>query len=378
VRVVLVLLALGSGFGLAGYVAAWLLLPLEGEETSIAARAMADRRGIAIAIAFLPALAVFLIVATALRAGYLDVIAWALFVSGAGLVLVYRNAGEIDRVWLRHAARPLLQVGQGPRRSRLAFVGRVAAGVLLLAGGLLLLVHGQRPLAALRPLGGAVLVLAAIVVLFGPWWLKLVRDLFEERQARVRAEERADMAARVHDSVLQTLALIRWSADQPQRVAQLARAQERELRSWLVDGRTPGSFGDDGTTTVGEGLKQIAREVEAAHGVNVDAVNVGDCPVDEDLEALLAAGREATVNAAKWSGSPSISLFVEVEPRQVSMFVRDRGRGFDPGTVPPDRQGIAESIRGRMARSGGRAAIRSALGAGTEVQLTMSRRNGRR
>ena len=180
------------------------------------------------------------------------------------------------------------------------------------------------------------------------------------------------MASRVHDSVLQTLALIQRKAGDQQHVVQLARAQERELRAWLFDGRAPGSL-DSADMTIAAGVRQIQQEVEAAHGVTVEAITVGDCPLDEDLGAMLEAAREATVNAAKWSGADVISLFAEVEPGEVSLYVRDRGRGFDPAAVPVDRKGLAESIRGRMARRGGSATVRSAPGQGTEVSLTMPR-----
>ena len=174
--------------------------------------------------------------------------------------------------------------------------------------------------------------------MLGPWWLGLTRDLVTERQARVRAEERADMAARVHDSVLQTLALIQRHADDPQQVIQLARAQERELRSWLFDGRPPGSLGDE-STTLAAGVRLIQAEVEAQHHVSVETVIVGDCALDDELIALLGAAREATVNAAKWSGAPVISIFCEVEPAGVTLFVRDRGRASIPARFPPTARG---------------------------------------
>jgi signal transduction histidine kinase len=222
------------------------------------------------------------------------------------------------------------------------------------------------------------LVVAAIVLILGPWWLRIARDLVSERQARARAEERADMASRVHDSVLQTLALIQRNAEQPAQVVKLARAQERELRSWLFGGKAPGAVHDQGTTTLAAGVRLIQQDVEARHGVAVEAVTVGDCGLDDQLDALLAAAREATVNAAKWSGADVISLFAEVEPTEVSVFVRDRGRGFDPAAVPGDRKGLAESVRARMARRGGSVVVRSALGDGTEVSLRMPRVAGPR
>jgi signal transduction histidine kinase len=249
---------------------------------------------------------------------------------------------------------------------------RVLFTVVLLAGGLSTLLSGHHHADLLPPLGGLLLILAGTAVAFGPWWMRVARDLVAERQARIRAEERADMAARVHDSVLQTLALIQRRATEPQQVIQLARSQERELRAWLFDDQAPGTIKGEGVT-LSAGIRKIQQDVESQHRIAVDAVTVADCELDEDLEATLAAAREATVNAAKWSGSDTVSLFAEVEPESVSIFVRDRGRGFDPDAVSADRKGLAESIRARMARRGGTATIRSAPGEGTEVTLTMPR-----
>jgi signal transduction histidine kinase len=145
------------------------------------------------------------------------------------------------------------------------------------------------------------------------------------------------------------------------------------LRSWLFEGRPPGTFSDD-ATTMAEGIGVLQRQVEATHGIEVQVVMVGDCELTDGLRALLDAAREATVNAAKWSGAPQVSLYAEVEPDVVMLFVRDRGHGFDPDAVPEDRQGIAQSIRARMTRSGGSAVIRSAPGQGAEVELSMPRR----
>jgi signal transduction histidine kinase len=193
----------------------------------------------------------------------------------------------------------------------------------------------------------------------------------------VRAEERSDVATRVHDSVLQTLALIQRNADQPSEVVKLARAQERELRSWLFEGRLPGDTHGE-CATVAEGIRLIQQDVEERHRVPVEAITVGDCELDDQLKALLAAAREATVNAAKWSGAEVVSLFAEVEPDEVSVFVRDRGCGFDPAAVPLDRKGLAESVQARMARRGGTAVVRSVLDEGTEVTLRMPRTTGAR
>jgi signal transduction histidine kinase len=375
VRIAFMVAALAGGFGLAAYVLAWLLLPAAGENTNIASKALTDPRGIALAAGLGSVLIVVLLIASVLGASWLGTLAWPLIISMAGLVLIWRNAPPDEQAVVRRLAEPLLGLADGSRPSRTAL--RVCLACLLLASGLLTLLAGHASHAILRPLGGVLLVIAAIVVVLGPWWLRIARDLVVERQARARAEERADIAARVHDSVLQTLALIQRRADQPQQVIQLARAQERELRSWLFEGRAPGSMGDQGTT-LAAGVLLIQQEVEAQHGIAVEAVTVGDCELDDDLSALLAAGREATVNAAKWSGAPVVSLFAEVEATRVSLFVRDRGRGFDPDAVPGDRRGLAESVHARMARRGGSATVRSVAGEGTEVSLTMPRRAGER
>ena len=374
IRIVLVLSALVSGLGVACYVLAWLLLPAEGSSETIAARAVSDRQGITLALALVPVLVIVLLIATALHASFATSWGVPLLISAAGLVLVYRNAEDNERAWLIDSTKALLQLDAEPQQSRRSFMVRLTAGLLLFALGVSLIADGALSRSWLRPLGGALLMIAGTVVVLGPWWLRLARDLVRERQARIRAEERADMATRVHDSVLQTLAMIQRSADQPLEVAKLARAQERELRSWLFEGRAPGSFGTEGASTLSAGVEQIEREVEAAHGIAVDAVTVGDSPLDDELRALLAAGREATVNAAKWSGAAAVSIYVEVEPRRVSMYVRDRGSGFDPDAIASDRKGIAESIRGRMQRHGGTVVIRSVPGEGTEVELSVPRR----
>jgi len=370
VRLGFVLAALVSGFGLAAYVLAWLMLPAVGETKPIVSKAVTDRRGIALAAAFGSVLIVVLVIASALHVAWVSSLALPVVVSGAGLVLIARNTTPGEQDVLRRIADSVIGVGAGRRRT--PTVARlVVAGVLLILG-LSAVVSGHPSRTLARPLGGIALVIAAALVVLGPWWLRVARDLVVERQARARAEERADIASRVHDSVLQTLALIQLHVDEPQRVIQLARAQERELRSWLFDGRAPGSISDSGMT-VAAGVRLVQQEVEAAHGVAVEAITVGDCDLDDDLAALLAAAREATVNAVKWSGCLVVSVFAEVQPDAVSVFVRDRGAGFDPAAVPADRKGLAESVHARMTRRGGTAIVRSVPGEGTEVSLTMPR-----
>jgi signal transduction histidine kinase len=372
VRIVLAVAALISqGWAVPFYVLGWLLIPVKGEQASIASRAKHDSRGVALALALASLLGVFLFLAGALNDGAIETYGWPQVISVAGLTLIWRNAPDSERAGMRRLVQPLESLGASGGKARRATRLRFAGSAVLLAGGLgwLLSLHGGTQL--LQPLGGFLLVAAALVLLLGPWWLRIARDLVFERQARARAEERADIAARVHDSVLQTLALIQRRAEDPQAVVQLARAQERELRSWLFEGRAPG---DADVSSFAEGIRQIQRDVEARHGVPVEVVTVADCPLDEHLSALLAASREATVNAAKWSGAAVISVYAEVEPDKVNVAVRDRGKGFDPAAVPGDRKGVAESIRGRMSRHGGEATVQSAPGEGTKVTLTMPRK----
>ena len=359
-----------SGWAVPIYFIGWLVIPAKGSETSIAAKARHDSQGVALAVGLASVLAVFLLLAGVLNDGSIEIWSWPQVVSVACLTLIWRNAPEGEQERLRHLVAPLESLGGGGDNVRRGTKLRFVVSAVLLISGIGVLVSLRGGLSLLKPLGGFVLVAAAIVVLLGPWWLRIARDLLFERQARARAEERADMAARVHDSVLQTLALIQRSAEDPHTVVQLARAQERELRSWLFEGRAPG---DTTVTSLAEGIREIQRDVEARHGVPVEVVTVGDCPLDEHLSALLAAAREATVNAAKWSGASVISLFAEVEPDKVEVAVRDRGSGFDPDSVPADRKGVAESIRGRMLRHGGSATVQSTLGEGTKVTLTMAR-----
>jgi signal transduction histidine kinase len=345
---------------------------MEGDTGNIYSRAISDRRGIRTAAAILiPLLIAVQFITSALHVPFVGFVGWPTFLAIGVIVLIWRNAGESEKAFIDDDVMPLL--GTGTHGNRRWLIARVVVGLLVGAVGIALLVEGHTTVAALRPVGGAVLVIAAAVVIFGPWWLSLVRDLIAERQARALAEERAQMAAHVHDSVLQTLALIQRSSDDPQQVVRLARAQERELRAWLFEGRPPGAIGED-ATMLAEGVGLLQRHVEADHGIAVQVVLVGDCPLDDALRALLDAAREATVNAAKWSGADQVSIYAEVETDTVMLYVRDRGRGFDPEAVPEDRQGIAQSIRARVARFGGLAVVRSAPGEGAEVQLSVPRR----
>jgi signal transduction histidine kinase len=245
----------------------------------------------------------------------------------------------------------------------------LAGGGALAAGGVVLLLATTGQLTAARNGFAATLViLTGVVLATAPVWRRLLDSRSLERTARIRSEERATVAAHLHDSVLQTLALIQRHAEDPQTVSRLARGQERELRAWLYE---PAVVREGGTWA---GLVAgLVTEVEADHALIVDPVVVGDAPVDDALAALGAATREALVNAAKHSGADAADLYTEVTPARVSVFVRDRGSGFDPAAVPDDRRGLRDSVSGRLARLGGTAEVRSAPGEGTEVELVLPR-----
>jgi signal transduction histidine kinase len=262
--------------------------------------------------------------------------------------------------------RAELAVAEG-RRAAVA-ISRTGIGIVLViaAGGVFLQTTGALGAArdVLLALIAAVVVLA---VIFAPWIVRLVRSLTEERAERIRSQERAEVAAHLHDSVLQTLALMQKRAEDPREVATLARRQERELRAWL----NAGSRREAGAS-LAAALEATVAEIEDAHGVPVEVVAVGDRRLDERAEALVAATREAVLNAVKFAPDAAISVYAEVRGDRAEVFVRDRGPGFDLHAIPPDRRGLRESVLGRMERHGGRAAVHTRPGEGTEVELVMS------
>jgi signal transduction histidine kinase len=289
-----------------------------------------------------------------------DAVVWPVLLAAAGGALLWRQGAA-------PVAPPALREAAGLKLPRDA-LGRGGVGAALVAAAALVFLWLND---ALRPardvLLSVVVVLLAAGLILAPWWLRLVRGLAAERAERIRSQERAEVAAHLHDSVLQTLALMQKRAEDPREVAALARRQERELRAWLN-----GTVGEP-ADTVARALEAIAADVEAAHGVTIDVVAVGDAPLDASTQALVAAAREALVNAAKFAGAAPISVYAEVEDGRVQAFVRDRGPGFDPAAVPADRRGLRESIVGRMERHGGRASVHAAPGAGTEVELVVQR-----
>jgi signal transduction histidine kinase/phage shock protein PspC (stress-responsive transcriptional regulator) len=290
---------------------------------------------------------------------------WPAVLVGAGVALVWRQADNARRArWM--------EVG---RRRRTVTLARAAAGVLLVTAGVSGMFVLQGSAAHLGSvLQAALAVLVGVALLAGPYLVRMTQDLSAERLMRIRAQERAEVAAHVHDSVLHTLTLIQRNADSPGEVRRLARAQERELRAWLYRPEGSGKDEEAEPETLAEAVRSTAAEVEDNHGVPLEVVVVGDCPLDEKLGAQIQAAREAMVNAAKYGGEGGpVQVFAEVEGRTVFVSVRDRGPGFDLDAIPADRMGVRESIIGRMERNGGTARVRAAPDGGTEVELEMER-----
>lgn len=244
----------------------------------------------------------------------------------------------------------------------------VLAGLAVMMSGLVLVLNSLDAFQSAGALVGAVaLTLVGFLIVGGPWLWSLVSDLGTERRARIRADERAEIAAHLHDSVLQSLALIQRS-DDPKRMVTLARAQERDLRSWLYDSAATGE------ETLRGALTAAATRVEEAHDVPVSLVVVGEDSLSATRRrALVGATTEAMMNAAQHSGVDKISVFATSSGAEIEVFVTDQGIGFDPGSVDVSRRGISESIKARMTRNGGTALIDTQIGEGTEVHLTMSR-----
>jgi signal transduction histidine kinase len=352
VRVAFAVLATAAGIGIVVYGLLWLTMPVAapGEEPApgkVQLGAGMGRRQLFVLVALgIAASAAFGRVVSSSGALLLPLILVAV-----GLAVVWRQL-DTDRTLAVPGVRWAL-----------------AGGVVLAAGGLVLLLATTGQLAAARNGFAATLViLTGVVLVTAPIWRRLLDSRAEERTARIRSEERAAVAAHLHDSVLQTLALIQRHADEPQAVSRLARSQERELRAWLYDPKVVREGGTWAGLVAG-----LVAEVESDHALIVDPVVVGDAPVDDALAALGAATREALVNAAKHSGATAADLYTEVTPERVSVFVRDRGKGFDPSTVPDDRRGLRDSVSGRLTALGGTADVRSAAGEGTEVELVLPR-----
>ena len=364
-RLAFVALVMAGGAGVLLYVAAWALsAEATGEAGSRPTPTSSVQQTMAVSLVVLGTL----ILLRFLGIWFGDAWVWPVALAAFGSALIWtRGDTDVRERWSRLARRiPGIDASSFIARPSL---GRLIAGGALIAAGMALLLAANDALPALRNLLFAVAVsIAGALLIFGPGVLGLVRQLSDERRERIRSQERAEMAAHLHDSVLQTLALLQRTESLPE-VTRLARRQERELRGWLY-GKSQSSEHDRLSTAV----EDMATRIESLHDVSVEIVVVGDRALDDELNALVGALGEAATNAARHSGAEEVAIYVEVEPGEVNAFVRDQGKGFDPDAVSGDRRGIAQSIVGRMRRIGGEATVKSEVGEGTEVHLKLAGR----
>jgi signal transduction histidine kinase len=327
VRLTFAMLAFAGGAGIAAYGGAWLALAPEHGAPPSPRRRVVGYGALAVAGAI-----------TLRGFGFSDSLIWPAALCGAGILLARGHSGA-----------------------------RLVVGLSLAAVGVIVFVDQNATSNGHDAAFESSAVAIALLLVLGPWAWRLAAERDSERTARIRSQERSEMAARVHDSVLQTLALVQREAGDPRRVAALARRQERELRSWLYPDPSRGDAG------LASAMDTAAGEVEELHGVPVELVRTGDVPLDDRVDALVLAAREAMSNAARHSGADQVSAFVDVGEDEIAIFVRDRGSGFDPDAVPVGSHGIAESIRARMTRAGGSATLTSSP-EGTEVELRLGRK----
>ena len=362
VRAAFVTLSLAGGVGILAYLAGWVLTLEDPDPDAIVLWrerlvVRGTRRRVALGMIFLGSL----LLLKSLGLWFGDALVWPTAMASFGWALTWSLIDETRR------SRWTLRAFSTGESSRGGSAARIVVGGVLMTAGLGLYLQSIN---AVGLVGGVVIAVvvtvAGLVLVFGPWMWRLVNQLTDERRERIRLDERAEVAAHLHDSVLQTLALMQRT-DDPRRMAMLARQQERELRTWL--------YGENLATgdTLRQALEGIASRVEGAHQIPVDVVTAGDLPLNDSLRALVGAAGEAITNAAKHSGGGLVSVFAEVAGSNVDVYVNDQGIGFDLDSVPVDRMGIAESIVGRMQRQGGSAIVHSEPGEGTEVHLSMSR-----
>ena len=357
VRATFVVFAFAGGVGLLLYLVGWALTPDDAEVTPPAEEQPASANQV---LGLILAVLGSLIGLRALGLWFGDAPVWPIAFIVYGVAVVWdRGRTDYSR---RFAAltRPSEESGSGRTR------WQVVIGSVLMAAGLIAFFAA---LDAVASLGGVVLAVvitaAGFMLVFGPSVWRLADEVAKERRNRIRSEERAEMAAHLHDSVLQTLALIQRT-DDPRRMVTLARAQERELRAWLY-----GSAAEGAADSVEAAMQEAASRVEEALDVPVEVVVVGERAIDDRSSALLLATIEAMTNAATHSGADRVSVYVECSEEQTEAWISDQGKGFEPTEVPSDRHGIAESITARMQRHGGTATISSNAGEGTEVHLVM-------
>lgn len=342
VRLFFVAASFAGGFGALLYAAMWMFVPLSDTGEPVTRKRLSPVNLGLVALGFAGAL-------LALQVS-----------SGAGATVVF-----VLGVLIVGAVIALQAYDRGT--GTLANVAALTLGaVLIIAGVLAVALLGESAGVA----GVVISVLVTVVgvgVLVVPLIVKLANSLVAEREAKAVANQRAEIASRLHDSVLQTLALIQKESEDPEAVARLARSQERELRAWLFDDTTPNH------TTVFAALQKAAGEVEDTYGVVIQPVTVGeDVAFDERTEAVVLAAREAMVNAAKHAGVDSVDVYAEHLASELTVFVRDRGKGFDMDSIPVDRHGVRDSIIGRVEKVGGRVSVESSQSNGSEIELALT------
>jgi signal transduction histidine kinase/phage shock protein PspC (stress-responsive transcriptional regulator) len=367
VRAVFVILLPFTGIGALLYVAFWAVLkdaPDSGTARPRRLNEMVPYVALAAGILLLWSLFGF--------SGGAQPLGWlvALIACGAGLIWQLSDPDQRRR-WSRTAPGSPWRSAFADENDRRGYVLR------LIGGGALIIVGIIGTIAVFSPISGAgfkavlasilfaLVALGGVALVLAPLLWRMFAQLREERVGRIREAERAELAAMVHDQVLHTLALIQRNASDPKAVQRLARGQERSLRNWLYK---PTGVPSE---TFAAAIEQAVAEVEDTYAITVESVVVGEARMSAGMTALVNAAREALVNAARHAQVATVSLYAEVEPHEVSVFVRDRGVGFDLAAVNDDRHGVRGSIIGRMERHGGSAEIRTDPGEGTEVRLTM-------
>jgi phage shock protein PspC (stress-responsive transcriptional regulator) len=352
VRVAFVALSAAGAIGVIAYLVAWSLSLEPGDRRAPKPRPQSAGQNVSVGLVVLGT--ILMLRSVGLWFG--DPIGIPILIGAVGAGVVYAGSGTT-----RRTRAP----GDIPV-ARPSFVHLILGGLFVVGGVTWFFLTVNRTVSGLFAIVLAVGVTAVgLSIVFGPWVYRMTNQLGHERRERIVSEARSELAAHLHDSVLQTLALIQRNASNPRKMANLARRQERELRAWLYGVQTmdAGRF---------ETLQDLLEEIEDGYDVTIETVMVGSAPAgDERTEATALALLEAAKNAARHSGTTEIAVYIECDDREISAYVRDRGKGFDPAAIADGRRGIADSIRGRIERHGGTVTIASVPGEGCEVQVTM-------
>jgi signal transduction histidine kinase len=366
IRAAFVVLAAFTGLGAIMYAVFWAVLPLPPQ-------ARGGKRNLIQLFSFLAlGVGVLLVVDQSGQSDLNAAVGWLAATVAFGAGIIWHQADPKRRMRWSVTVPQMPWLGAVLDYDRRAYMLRfIGGGALVIVGIIGVVVVGGVELSGatlssiMYGLLFALVALAGVGLALAPVLWKMYMQLRDEREGRIREQERAELAAMIHDQVLHTLALIQRNSGDVKSVLRLARGQERSLRNWLYKSTA------SPTEKLSAALEQISAEVEDTYSIAVETVVVGDLDVDEPVAALVAAAREALVNAGRHAKVTTVSLYAEVEPDSISVFIRDRGVGFELAMVEEDRHGVRGSIIGRMQRHGGKAVIRSEPGDGTEVRLTM-------